>query len=533
MSFGNDVDKLDEEKKGAAMGVAEDGPAETFEIGDSLYARLQRFAGKYNIEQRGIERASTILRSYPTSYQEESISNAHHVPESEKTDTKLYKVGTMWLAVNLVVSSFAIGVLGPNVFRLGWYDSVLAIIFFNLLAITPVCFFSTFGPEFGLRQMILSRFYFGPHCIRLVALLNCLACIGWAAVNVIVGAQLIHTVNHNVPEWAGIVIIATCTLAITCFGYKAVHYYEFYSWIPCFIVFVITAVQFARSGTFTAIPAAAGRAEAGSILSFGGAIYGFGTGWCSIAADYTVYQPKSADKRLVFFFTWLGLLIPLLFTEILGAAIFMGTFTSDVYRQGYETGKIGGLFGAVLVQDSLGGFGSFCLVVLALSIIGNNCPNVYSLGLAVQVLSSRLQRVPRFVWTLFATACYVAIAVPAASRFEAVLENFMLLVAYWLGIYEGISLTEHFVFRRGFGGYEPACYDQPERLPVGIAAFVAFCAGVVGTVLGMSQVWWVGPVARLCGAPPYGGDVGFELAFGFSAVTYLALRPFEKARFGR
>ncbi|KAK6539285.1 purine-cytosine permease [Orbilia ellipsospora] len=514
MSFDQDVEKLDQ-KRGSVTGISEEDThavhAETFEVGDSLYAKLMRFAGKYNIEQRGIER----------------------VPEAEKTDTKLYKAGTMWLAANLVVSSFAIGVLGPNVFYLGWYDSVLAIIFFNLLAITPVCFFSTFGPEFGLRQMILSRFYFGPWGVRLIAFLNCLACIGWSSVNVIVGAQLIHTVNHNVPEWAGILIIAICTFIITCFGYKVVHYYEFYSWIPCFVVFLITVIQFGRSGTFTAAPAGKGLGEAGSILSFGGAVYGFGTGWTSYAADYTVYQPKSANKYLVFFYTWLGLIVPLLFTEILGVAVFMGTYTSKVYADGYANGKIGGLFGAVLVQDSLGNFGNFCLIILALSIIGNNCPNIYSIGLSVQVISSHFQRVPRFVWTLIATCCYIAIAIPGASHFETVLENFMLLIAYWLGIYEAISLTEHFVFLRGFSGYEPANYDQPHKLPVGIAAFVAFCAGVGGAVVGMSQVYWIGPIAKLCGELPYGGDVGFELAFGFACVTYLALRPLEKARFGR
>ncbi|KAF3932643.1 hypothetical protein ABW19_dt0201176 [Dactylella cylindrospora] len=515
MSFDHDVEKYDKERKGSVTGISDESThavaAETFEVGDSFYAKMQRFAGKYNIEQRGIER----------------------VPEEEKTDTKVYKAGTMWLAANMVVSSFAIGVLGPRIFYLGWIDSVLTILFFNLLSIIPVCFFSTFGPEFGLRQMILSRFYFGPWGVRFVAFLNCLACIGWSSVNVIVGAQLIHTVNHSVPEWAGILIIAICTFIITCFGYKVVHYYEFWSWIPCFIVFIITIVQYARKGDFTAMPAGSGKAEAGSVLSFGGAIFGFGTGWCSYAADYTVYQPKTVSKKLVFLCTWLGLIVPLLFTEILGAAIFMGTYTNPAYLEAYEKSKIGGLFGAVLVQDSLGDFGNFCLIILALSIIANNCPNIYSIGLSVQVLSSYTQRVPRFIWTFIGTCCYIAIAIPGAHYFESVLENFMLLIAYWLGIYEGISLVEHFVFRKGFKGYDPSHYDQPGKLPVGIAAAVAFCAGVGGAVVGMSQVYWIGPVAALCGAPPYGGDVGFELSFAFSAVTYLALRPFEKARFGR
>lgn len=48
-------------------------PAESFEVGDSWYARTQRFAGRFKIEQRGIER----------------------VPENERTDSSLMKVGTM------------------------------------------------------------------------------------------------------------------------------------------------------------------------------------------------------------------------------------------------------------------------------------------------------------------------------------------------------------------------------------------------------------------------------------------------------
>lgn len=75
--------------------------------------------------------------------------------------------------------------------------------------------------------------------MTLVAFFNVLACIGWSSVNLIVGGQLINTVNHHVPGWAGILIIAFCTLFVTMFGYKVVHAYEFWSWIPTFIVFLI------------------------------------------------------------------------------------------------------------------------------------------------------------------------------------------------------------------------------------------------------------------------------------------------------
>lgn len=67
----------------------------------------------------------------------------------------------------MVVSSFAIGVLAIPVFGLDFVESALVILFVNVLGVLPVCFFATFGPKFGLRQVVLSRFYFGYHGVRL------------------------------------------------------------------------------------------------------------------------------------------------------------------------------------------------------------------------------------------------------------------------------------------------------------------------------------------------------------------------------
>jgi purine-cytosine permease-like protein len=69
----------------------------------------------------------------------------------------------------MVVSSFAIGALATPVFALGFMDTILTIFFFNVLGVIPVSFFSTFGPVFGLRQMVLSRFYFGYYGVKISA----------------------------------------------------------------------------------------------------------------------------------------------------------------------------------------------------------------------------------------------------------------------------------------------------------------------------------------------------------------------------
>ncbi|KAI0435051.1 purine-cytosine permease [Xylaria sp. FL1042] len=486
------------------------GPSYMHTEGNSLYAKLQAFAGKYGVEQRGIER----------------------VPNDERTDSSMSQIGTLWLSANMVVSSFAIGVLAIPVFNLGYVDSALTIIFVNILGVIPVCFFSTFGAKFGLRQMVLSRFFFGYYGVKLVACFNILACVGWSAVNVIVGAQLLHAINHDVPGYAGILVIAFSTLLICAFGYKLVHMYERWSWIPSFIIFLVVLGLFAHSGNFNAgLPLATGPAEAGAVLSFAASVFGFATGWTAYAADYTVYQPVDRSRASVFFWTFAGLSFPLVFTELLGAAIATGIPSVPAYSNAYSESGVGGLLAQVLVPR-LGRFGEFCVVVLALSIIANNCPNIYSVSLSLQVLAHSTERVPRFVWTVVGTAVYIAIAIPGYEHFEAALENFLLLIGYWLAIYEGVSLTEHFLFRRGFKGYRPENYTIPQCLPPGYAAILAFALGVVGAVLGTAQTWYTGPIGKLCGAG-FGGDVGFELAFSFTAITYIGLRSLETWYFNR
>ncbi|KAK3329437.1 purine-cytosine permease [Apodospora peruviana] len=481
-----------------------------FSAGDSLYARMQRFAGRFGVEERGIER----------------------VPSDERTDSGLSKIGTMWLSANMVVSTFAVGAISVTIFGLGFVDAALTLLFINLLGILPVCFFSTFGPRFGLRQMVLSRFYFGYYGVKVAAALNVVICLGWSSVNVIVGAQLFHAINSNMPGWAGILLISVLTMVICIFGYKVVHVYERWSWIPCFVIFLIVIGEFAHSGNFDSLlPLKTGTSEAGAVLSYSASVFGFAAGWCVYAADYTVYQPVSSPRMSVFLWTFGGLFFPLVFCELLGAAIATATVTNLDFQSAYEESGIGGLFATVLVPP-LGRFGEFCVVILALSITANNCPNIYSVSLSLQVLAHKTQRVPRFLWTFIGTCIYVAISVPGYDHFASWLENFMLIIGYWLAIYEGVALSEHFVFKRGFSGYRPEDYTNPKALPPGFAATAAVGFGVMGAALGMAQVWYTGPIARLAGTES-GVDIGFELAFGFTVISYVIMRTLEKSYFHR
>ncbi len=463
------------------------------------------------------------------------------VSPSTRAHIRIFDNFTMWLSANLVISTVALGALATTVFSLGFWDSLAIILVFNALGVLPVAFFSTLGPKLGLRQMTISRFAFGWVGGIIMALFNVAACIGWSVVNVIVGGQLAAALvcgtapdavdkcqahlgglvlNGIAVRGVGILVIAVFTTLVSIYGYRYVHRYERYAWIPMVIIFVILLIVAAPNFHSIPTPAFAG-AEVASLISFGGAIYGFATGWSSYAADYNVNQPENTSPARVFWLTFLGVFIPCVLLETLGVL-----FTSTTVP---ASKSLGG--GALLanISSPLGGFGLLIIVLLALSVIANNIPNDYSLGLSMQVLGRPFQRVKRYIWTLIGAVVYVLIALPAATNFNETLTSFLLIIAYWLGPWAIILVLEHFVFRHG--RYNTDDWNTRSRLPLGWAAIVSMAIGLGGVVLGASQTIIIGntftpvtgPVAKLLG----GTDVGFELGLVLAGISYLILRRIE------
>ncbi|GAA5991671.1 hypothetical protein JCM10908_001086 [Rhodotorula pacifica] len=471
--------------------------------------KVSKKLDSYGVEVRGVER----------------------VPEDERHHARYFDSGTLWMSANMTISTFSLGTLGNSVFELQATDACLVILFFNLLCCLPVALFSCWGKSTGLRQMMLGRFSFGPYAIWFPIALNALACIGWSTINTIVGASALKAVSdsHQLPEPVGIIIISLITLVIALFGYKYVHAVERYASIPVFIIFVIMFGEAGKymHGGFGNL----GDGEPAAILSFGGTIAGFALGWTSLAADYTVNFPVETADWKVFFCTYAGLIFPLVFVECLGA-LMMSTFVDKPsWGERYDNGGLGGLLGAGL--SPLGGFGKFLLVVLALSIVTNNIPNVYSFALTVQSFHKYIQRIPRFFLCIVCTAIYIALAEAGYNSFESAFDTLLVILSYWLAIYSCILIEEHYIFRKGsFKNYNLERYNDNSNLPVGWAAAIATCCGAAGAIVSMSQTWWTGPIGKAVGGP-FGGDIGFEVAFGFAAVTYPVLRYFERKQHGR
>jgi purine-cytosine permease-like protein len=166
---------------------------------------------------------------------------------------------------------------------------------------------------------------------------------------------------------------------------------------------------------------------------------------------------------------------------------------------------------------------------LVLSVIANNIPNDYSLGLTVQVLGQSWEAVKRWVWTIVGAVIYTAIALyVVAVRGLTVFESltfFLLIISYWLGPFSIILVLEHFAFRKG--RYDLSNWDDSGRLARGLTpALIAFIVGLIGAGLGAYQVGpdysLIGPVGKW-----FAGDLGFELGTVLAGLTFYVLRRRE------
>lgn len=482
-----------------------------------------------NEKERNLEQGTNFINRIGLKLNAE-IRGIERVPESKRVDKSWLSPLTMFLSPNLSISALSTGMLGPTYFALDFRTCVLCIVFISILGSLPVGYFAVFGSKFGLRQQILSRYFTGNIMGRVFALFNVISCIGWNAINILPAVQMLVSLGP-LPAWAGCLIFVVITSTLAFFGYKTIHLYERWCWIPNLVVYFVIIARLTISRKFQWGTMETGKAEAGNVLTFITTIFGFVAGWSPSAADYFVYMPSDTLPWKIFFCMVAGLSLPSIFSLTLGAACAMGTFSDPKWSEAFNQNSVGGVVNEILVVDSLHGFGKFCVVVLSLSAIANNLPGSYSLALSAQAIWSPLAKFPRLGWCVIGNFVSLALAIPAYYVFEQTMSNFLSIIGYNVSIYLGITIAEHCLYRKGFKGYDVTNFDDRSTLPVGIAGVVGFLFGVASTVLSMNQTWYQGVIAKKFSEA--GGDISFELNIIFAFIGYNLVRPFEIKYFGR
>lgn len=533
--------------------------------------RFNTLLDSFGIEASGITRIPPAARLYSSSF-------THF--------TSLLRLIFLWMSAACGLSSMSGFFLGPLVFELSFKDSMTAGISGAFFGALFAAYASTMGPRSGLRQMVLTRFIFGWWPARFISFLNVVTLMGWSVVNSVTGGQILASVSNNkVPLEVGITIITCVSLVVAIFGIRYVQIFENYAAIPVALSFLLLYVCASPSFNTSYQSPIIGDSETlrGNWLSFFSVCFGVTAAWAGVTSDYYVDFPEDTPFLESFMITLFCILIPTLFVGILGICIATGGASIPSWNEAYEELGNGGLLNAAYSRWN--GGGKFLLVVMFVSLVSNNVINTYSVALSTQMwgddgesskklsttdnntslgreykkerscrlslswLSKALTafaNLPRWVLVLLSAVIYFACAMGGRNTLAPILNNFLPMIGYWAILYVTIMFEENIFFHRKpkqirryrythempEAGYIPVedsykweNWNNKDRLPVGVAAFTSFVIGVVGVVLGMCQVYYVGPIAALIGA--HGADIGMWLGAGFTGICYPILRYLE------
>jgi purine-cytosine permease-like protein len=288
------------------------------------------------------------------------------------------------------------------------------------------------------------------------------------------------------------------------FGHNLVHAFERWAFPVLVVVFAIASVVIlSKSHPGTHASPIPGGSLGGWLITFGAA-FGYAAGWNPYASDYTRYLPKDTNRRATGLWAGLGVFISCLVLEVVGAAA--ATITSiDKYANNPTAGFVSNLPTWI---------GDITLLAIALGAICANALNVYSGSMSFLALGVRLPLTLRraIVAIVFGIAGFF-VALSGLSDAGTKYNNFLLVIAYWIGPWLGVFFADQFL-RRG-KRVDGFLFDRRHNPWAGFAAMAIAIA--VSIWLFANQTDYVGVVPK---HHPAFGDLTIEVGFVLAAVLY-------------
>ena len=222
-----------------------------------------------------------------------------------------------WMSPNLEFATIFLGVLAVAAFGLSFWQAVLGVVAGSVLGALAHGVLSARGPSAGVPQMVLGRAAFGYWGNLIPSALNTVSAgVGWFAVNSVSGALALNTLTH-LPSWLCLVIVVVVMVGLGFFGHNLVQAFERYAFPVLAVIFLVASVIIVSK----ADPGFAGKGGGlGGFLLTVGATFGYAAGWNPYATDYTRYLPPESNRRAVGLFAGLGVLVPCVVLEVVGAA---------------------------------------------------------------------------------------------------------------------------------------------------------------------------------------------------------------------
>ena len=308
-----------------------------------------------------------------------------------------------------------------------------------------------------------------------------------------------------IPFPVGLLLVIVLQAALSVIGYEAIHTFERYAAVGLAILFAIVTAALLPKATFSG----AGQSETlGTFILMTTIAGSFNLAWALYASDYSRYLPVETPPRRVFTWTFLGLLLGAGWIEILGLAVVgaLGTEKDTVHQIYALLG--GGLIGAI------------AMIAIFFGTVAVNAMNDYTGSLSLQAAGLRVWR-PASAGVV-AVLSFLATLYLYYNNFATTVENYLLVITYWIGPWAAIVLLD---WRARKGRFDESRVVEYSRLPSGLNAFIALVLGFAASIPFMDQTLYVGPVANALG----GADIAYLVGFVVAGVIYWGLENYWRS----
>jgi len=431
-----------------------------------------------------------------------------------------------WMSPNLEFATIFVGVIPVALLGGGFWTGVAAVVVGTALGSLTHAILSSWGPKFGVPQLVESRSAFGYWGNLVPAGLQSItASIGWFIVNSVSGAFALQTLFGlltlpEIPFGLAFGIIVVAQVAVAFFGYNMAHTFERYVFPYLTVVFALCLVFILAKSNFGQglNPKVNGPlGESGAFILGAMAAYGYAVGWNPYASDYTRYLPRTASRLRTGLAAGLGVFVACVVLEIMGAALATVAGTKWGPTDNPTAQFSFALPTWLAILANLG---------IALGAVAANVINIYSGALSFLTLNIRLPfRQRRALVAVAAGIIGLAIGiifqaqVGPGGKYDA----FLLLISYWISPFLGVVLTDY-VIRRG--RIRESIFFDPRHQPW--KGLVAFLAGiVVGIPFWNQPTFYVGPVPA---NNPALGDLTFIVGFVVAAAVNVVLNLGTRSR---
>jgi len=422
---------------------------------------------------------------------------AEFIPLSERHGKPIGLFAT-WMSPNLEFATIFLGVISVWYFQLTVFQAALAALVGTGLGALFHGILSARGPKAGVPQMVISRISFGYVGNILPAGLNAIiAGVGWFAVNSVSGGFALATLT-GMSAKLSLLIVVIIEILVAFFGHNLLQMWERVAFPILAVIFIIgsiVAVGHADTG------AATGGGGIGGFLIVVGATFGYAAGWNPFASDYTRYLPDTVSKRATGLWAGLGVLVSCFLLEVVGALA--ATYMSiDGPSPTTEFTKVMPTAVADLV-----------LIGIVLGSISANAINLYSGAMSFLAMGFNVELKARRVIAVVIFGILGSLLAFYGLDHVSDFENFLLVIAYWVGPWLGVFLADQFLRRRHH--VDGFMFDTKHSPASG---FLAMIIGMFVSIwLFSNQVFYVGLVPA---ANASFGDIAFEVGFVLSAVLY-------------